>query len=124
MQARLSSSSVKSGFSGARCASKLTRWLLGGCSASRSEELSSSQVVGLRLPSVSCFVDFSTLLRVLLRNRNNRIYIYIYLSHTYIRIKSMLYVYRYRCIYIAVSYTHLTLPTKQVQCRSRWSPYH
>ena len=23
-----------------------------------------------------------------------------------------------------VSYTHLTLPTKQVQCRSRWSPYH
>ena len=24
----------------------------------------------------------------------------------------------------AVSYTHLTLPTKQVQCRSRWSPYH
>ena len=24
----------------------------------------------------------------------------------------------------SVSYTHLTLPTKQVQCRSRWSPYH
>ena len=26
--------------------------------------------------------------------------------------------------YKTVSYTHLTLPTKQVQCRSRWSPYH
>ena len=26
--------------------------------------------------------------------------------------------------FISVSYTHLTLPTKQVQCRSRWSPYH
>ena len=24
----------------------------------------------------------------------------------------------------AVSYTHLTLPTKAVECRSRWSPYH
>ena len=23
-----------------------------------------------------------------------------------------------------VSYTHLTLPTKQTACRSRWSPYH
>ena len=25
---------------------------------------------------------------------------------------------------IAVSYTHLTLPTKNSPCRSRWSPYH
>ena len=25
---------------------------------------------------------------------------------------------------IAVSYTHLTLPTNVQQCRSRWSPYH
>ena len=25
---------------------------------------------------------------------------------------------------IAVSYTHLTLPTIQRSCRSRWSPYH
>ena len=25
---------------------------------------------------------------------------------------------------IAVSYTHLTLPTKVALCRSRWSPYH
>ena len=25
---------------------------------------------------------------------------------------------------MAVSYTHLTLPTNQYQCRSRWSPYH
>ena len=25
---------------------------------------------------------------------------------------------------IAVSYTHLTLPTKEDECRSRWSPYH
>ena len=25
---------------------------------------------------------------------------------------------------IAVSYTHLTLPTTLVKCRSRWSPYH
>ena len=25
--------------------------------------------------------------------------------------------------FVAVSYTHLTLPTKQVQCISRWSPY-
>ena len=24
----------------------------------------------------------------------------------------------------SVSYTHLTLPTKTHQCRSRWSPYH
>ena len=24
----------------------------------------------------------------------------------------------------AVSYTHLTLPTIHVECRSRWSPYH
>ena len=24
----------------------------------------------------------------------------------------------------AVSYTHLTLPTKYNSCRSRWSPYH
>ena len=24
----------------------------------------------------------------------------------------------------AVSYTHLTLPTKSDECRSRWSPYH
>ena len=23
-----------------------------------------------------------------------------------------------------VSYTHLTLPTNRVACRSRWSPYH
>ena len=23
-----------------------------------------------------------------------------------------------------VSYTHLTLPTSAVACRSRWSPYH
>ena len=26
--------------------------------------------------------------------------------------------------FIPVSYTHLTLPTKTHQCRSRWSPYH
>ena len=25
---------------------------------------------------------------------------------------------------ITVSYTHLTLPTIQLSCRSRWSPYH
>ena len=25
---------------------------------------------------------------------------------------------------IPVSYTHLTLPTRSCQCRSRWSPYH
>ena len=25
---------------------------------------------------------------------------------------------------VAVSYTHLTLPTIQRSCRSRWSPYH
>ena len=25
---------------------------------------------------------------------------------------------------IPVSYTHLTLPTIHVECRSRWSPYH
>ena len=24
----------------------------------------------------------------------------------------------------SVSYTHLTLPTTLVRCRSRWSPYH
>ena len=24
----------------------------------------------------------------------------------------------------SVSYTHLTLPTKEDECRSRWSPYH
>ena len=24
----------------------------------------------------------------------------------------------------SVSYTHLTLPTIHVECRSRWSPYH
>ena len=26
--------------------------------------------------------------------------------------------------YVAVSYTHLTLPTTRLRCRSRWSPYH
>ena len=26
--------------------------------------------------------------------------------------------------YIPVSYTHLTLPTRSIKCRSRWSPYH
>ena len=26
--------------------------------------------------------------------------------------------------YKPVSYTHLTLPTKSDECRSRWSPYH
>ena len=26
--------------------------------------------------------------------------------------------------YMAVSYTHLTLPTTLHECRSRWSPYH
>ena len=25
---------------------------------------------------------------------------------------------------VPVSYTHLTLPTKSDECRSRWSPYH
>ena len=25
---------------------------------------------------------------------------------------------------MSVSYTHLTLPTRYVECRSRWSPYH
>ena len=25
---------------------------------------------------------------------------------------------------VAVSYTHLTLPTIAAECRSRWSPYH
>ena len=25
---------------------------------------------------------------------------------------------------LAVSYTHLTLPTRSIKCRSRWSPYH
>ena len=24
----------------------------------------------------------------------------------------------------SVSYTHLTLPTRSIKCRSRWSPYH
>ena len=24
----------------------------------------------------------------------------------------------------SVSYTHLTLPTTRLRCRSRWSPYH
>ena len=27
-------------------------------------------------------------------------------------------------ILLPVSYTHLTLPTIHVECRSRWSPYH
>ena len=26
--------------------------------------------------------------------------------------------------FVTVSYTHLTLPTSAVACRSRWSPYH
>ena len=26
--------------------------------------------------------------------------------------------------FTAVSYTHLTLPTNIIRCRSRWSPYH
>ena len=30
---------------------------------------------------------------------------------------------RHKPVY-AVSYTHLTLPTIQHWCRSRWSPYH
>ena len=30
----------------------------------------------------------------------------------------------YRLCSQAVSYTHLTLPTKEDECRSRWSPYH
>ena len=25
---------------------------------------------------------------------------------------------------VSVSYTHLTLPTTGIRCRSRWSPYH
>ena len=25
---------------------------------------------------------------------------------------------------VPVSYTHLTLPTTSIECRSRWSPYH
>ena len=25
---------------------------------------------------------------------------------------------------VAVSYTHLTLPTMRLRCSSRWSPYH
>ena len=29
-----------------------------------------------------------------------------------------------RDAYIPVSYTHLTLPTTAIVCRSRWSPYH
>ena len=28
------------------------------------------------------------------------------------------------CPAVPVSYTHLTLPTNTVTCRSRWSPYH
>ena len=28
------------------------------------------------------------------------------------------------CFPDPVSYTHLTLPTKDIRCRSRWSPYH
>ena len=28
------------------------------------------------------------------------------------------------CTRVSVSYTHLTLPTKNSPCRSRWSPYH
>ena len=31
---------------------------------------------------------------------------------------------RYGLIEKPVSYTHLTLPTKPMMCRSRWSPYH
>ena len=27
-------------------------------------------------------------------------------------------------VLVAVSYTHLTLPTTRTSCRSRWSPYH
>ena len=34
------------------------------------------------------------------------------------------YVYIVRALLQAVSYTHLTLPTKDTRCRSRWSPYH
>ena len=31
----------------------------------------------------------------------------------------------YVCVCVcAVSYTHLTLPTRSIKCRSRWSPYH
>ena len=29
-----------------------------------------------------------------------------------------------KILYGAVSYTHLTLPTIALLCRSRWSPYH
>ena len=29
-----------------------------------------------------------------------------------------------RVLHNPVSYTHLTLPTIHVECRSRWSPYH
>ena len=29
-----------------------------------------------------------------------------------------------RAMIIAVSYTHLTLPTRSCQCRSRWAPSH
>ena len=32
--------------------------------------------------------------------------------------------YSLRCCHGAVSYTHLTLPTIGMLCRSRWSPYH
>ena len=30
---------------------------------------------------------------------------------------------KHQCV-VAVSYTHLTLPTTGSLCRSRWSPYH
>ena len=30
----------------------------------------------------------------------------------------------YSSMFIPVSYTHLTLPTRRDSCRSRWSPYH
>ena len=30
----------------------------------------------------------------------------------------------YHLWFRSVSYTHLTLPTKSDECRSRWSPYH
>ena len=30
----------------------------------------------------------------------------------------------FKAMTAAVSYTHLTLPTKPMMCRSRWSPYH
>ena len=31
---------------------------------------------------------------------------------------------RHTAWFLAVSYTHLTLPTSLAECRSRWSPYH